>query len=492
MKPRRLLILATAITALAVPASAQAITVTGTAVPTQSLDAGAHSDFQVDVNFGPDVPSEDVKDLTVGLPPGVVADPSATPKCTAAELATASESSDGCPANTQVGAVTVNADITILVVPVNLNVTGKLYNFTPQPGEPARFAIVLQPGDLGGGVMLPLPPVILQSGAQLRQTDFGLNSIVNDIPNTTSGLPTHINSQQITLFGSRPWMSKPFARNPTSCTPKVTAFTAVPYTGSTGTGESPPFTPTNCGALDFSPTFSAKVTVPGAFTRGQKPTLTTVIEQDIGEAGMADAVVVVPPSIGPDLSQIVPEGVCPIPAFQASACPANTHIGTANATSPFLTAALTGPVVLVDNPLGTAKIGLDLHGELNMQIQGQLGLDNSNTFTGLPDIPIGRFELRFNNGPEGLLIANRDLCVPPPSIFHTNFVGYNGAARTGDTPATVEGCVPTKCTKKGKKKAKGKRGKKSDVAAAAKKKGKKKKKKACVKKKKRKKGKKRR
>ena len=78
--------------------------------------------------------------------------------------------------------------------------------------------------------------------------------MIEDIPNTTQGLPTHINEMNVTLFGDP---RKPFIRNPTSCGPATTLFTADahgPNTETTGTAN---FTPVNCGAVPFSPEFSA-------------------------------------------------------------------------------------------------------------------------------------------------------------------------------------------------------------------------------------------
>jgi hypothetical protein len=433
MKPRTFLTLLTTLVALAVPASAQAITVSGTATPAD-LTAGANSDFAINMTFGgAGGAASQVQDLTVSLPPGVVGDPTATPKCTVAEL-----NADACAANTQVGEVSAMA--ALLGVPLPIAVTGELYNLVPQPGEPARFGIVLHPDPLN-----LLPEIILQSGAALRNSDFGLDTVINDIPNTTliAG-DTTILSQSITLYGSRPWMSKPFMRNPTSCDAKVASFRANDHADPNTfvTADAPPFTPTNCGALPFSPTFNAKITVPGQVDPDTKPTLVTAIDQDNGEAGLRNAQVLVPPALSADLNELLPSEVCSIPSFQASSCPANSVIGSAVATSPLLTSPLTGPVIVVDNPGGVAKVGLDLKGELNMQIQGQLALDNSTTFIGLPDIPIAHFELTFNGGPGGLLSAGQDLCKIAPPVFHTDFLGHNGATVAADTPSTVEGCGP--------------------------------------------------
>jgi hypothetical protein len=461
-----------ALLAFLVPATAHAITVSGTGSPT-NLQAGSHSNFNIHIDLGPN--SEDVKDLTVGLPPGEVGDPTATPKCTVEQLNSSTAGSDGCDPATQVGTVVANVTITVVVVPVTLDVSGKLYNLTPQPGEPARFGIVLQPGDLGGALTLPLPPVILQSGASLRQTDYGLNTVINNIPNMTQGLPTHINSQTITLFGIAPGTGKPFMRNPTSCTPHVVDFAAVPHPPASGTatGSAPAFTPTGCSALDFSPSFSAKV---GGGKPPEQVPISTAIDQDVDEAGLRIAHVQTPADLGANLTQL--NNFCAVASFQAGTCPPQDIVGSAVATSPLLTQPLTGPVLLVQS-VAIPNIGLDLNGQLHFLLQGTLGLDNAVEFSGLPDIPISHFELKFNGPPNGLLVANRNLCLPPPPLFGETFTGYNGAVTSLATPATVEGTCGAEMPKC--KKAKKKRKKHS--AETAKKKHKKK---SCKKKKKKK------
>ena len=438
---------------VAAPAAAQAITVSGTAAPANPA-AGAHSDFAIHMSFG----GGQVKDLTVSLPPGMVGDPNATPKCSVAQL-----NADACDPITQVGTVDAVANLLGLI---GVPVSGKLYNLDPQPGEPARFGIVLAP---------PLAPkIILQSAVQLRTTDFGLDTVINNIPNTTLGLPVTIVSQDITLFGVAPGTGKPFMRNPTSCTAATTNFTAVPYSGATGTG-SASFTPTNCGTLDFSPSFSAALDVPTRQPAGERPTLTTAIDQDNGEAGLQNAKVFIPPDMGADLSRLSPDLICSQADFAAGTCPQVAVLGDALATSPLLTAPLSGPVYLVENTGGVARVGLDLQGQLHLKLQGQLGIDNTTEFAGLPDIPIAHFELRFNGGPGSILQASRDICNPPAPVFHADFHGYNGASTSVDSAASVTCHGPPLGAKKCKKA----KHKKKNRAADAKKH----KKKSCKKKK---------
>jgi len=409
-----------------------------------------------------DFGSGQVKDLTVGLPPGMIGDPNAAPLCTVAQL-----NADACPAASRVGSVSANATLTVVVLPVQVTVNGDLYNLTPQPGEPARFGIVLRPVDslicpplpqvLCDALPTVVPNVVLQSGVELRP-DFGLNTVIKSIPNTTSGLPTTINSQDITLFGTAPGTGKPFMRNPTSCKQQNTKFTAVPYTGSTATGQAS-FTTTNCGAEDFSPTLSAEVGGPGQTTNGVPTTASTSILQDADEAGLLNAVVKVPGDLNPNAT-IFFGSHCDQASFQAGTCPASTVVGLATAASPLLSQPLFGNVELVTGSGALPNLGLDLKGQLHLLLQGTVDISSGNTvaFNGLPDIPISDFRLTFS-APPGLLTANRELCAPPAPVFHADFTGYNGATSSVDSPASVVGCgggknggVGAKCKKAKKKK----------------------------------------
>ncbi|MDX6616971.1 MAG: hypothetical protein QOD60_2062 [Solirubrobacterales bacterium] len=407
---------------LLAPGAAFGLGITGTVTPA-SLQAGAHSDITVHVDFT----GGQVKDLTIGLPPGVVGDPQATPLCTVAQL-----NANACPANTQVGEVSANVTILSLLP---LTVPGKLFNLEAQPGEPARFGIVLSP------LPLPLGQIILQSAVQLRQTDFGLNTVINGIPNTTlaSG-DTTITSQDITLYGTAPGTGKPFMRNPSSCTPATTNFSAVPYSGADATAQDS-FTPTGCGSEPFSPTFSARVGGPGQTAAQSHPPVSTAIDQDVGEAGLQNATVLLPPNFSAELNVL--SQTCAQADFDAGNCPANSIVGSAIATSPLLTEPLQGPVALITNP-GLPKVGLDLRGPLPLKLTGGFVITPSGTgvgFQNLPDIPIGHFALTFNGGPGGLVATTADLCYTA-SIFNTSFDSWSGANTGGNTTASVDGCGP--------------------------------------------------
>jgi hypothetical protein len=391
--------------------------------------AGAHSD--VSIHIGITDAAADIKDLTIHLPPGLVGDPTGPAVCTIAEL-----NADNCPAASQVG---TSASSALVLDLVPITVSGGIYNVTAQQGEPARFGIVLHdPTNL-------LPPVILQSGAALRPDDFGLDTVLEDLPNTVSGLPITINSLDITLSGIA--NGQAFMRNPTSCGTHTTGFDATAYNDETAAGQVT-FDTVDCEELPFAPTLDATIGSPGHTSPGDLPPLTTVIEQAEGEAGMERADVLLPAGVGASNDTLVND-ICPTASFEAGTCPANTIVGAAEADSPLLPpppgggAPLTGDVIIVEHAPGAdpplPRLGLDLRGPLHVPLLGNFLLAPvGNSFQGLPDIPLTRFQLDFD--PDHLLQTGGDLCEPPQPTFGINFTGYNGDVVTGNVPATVEGC----------------------------------------------------
>ncbi len=425
--------LAAAAASLGLASSAGAIGFTNLSSAPADVTAGAHEDFTQHIEFT--TATDDVKNLVVHLPPGQVGDPTATPKCTVAEL-----NSDTCSADTQVGVTTTTASIAD-AAPIEIE--GTVYNLVPQPGEPARFGIVLRP-DLGS-------KVVLQAGASLRQSDFGLDTVINDIPNTAEiipdvlDLPITITALDLTLFGivdpGPP--EKSFMRNPTSCGEATTGFEATSYTGSTtstpATG-SASFTPTNCAALDFSPALSSTVEGVGM---NEHPTFTTLIEQEASEAGLKVAQVYLPAELQPNNDAL--GNLCPLATFQAGNCTPNTVIGNAVASSPLLTSELSGDAYLLDIS-GDLGVGLDLQGELAFRLVGNFifapDFRTGNLFAGLPDIPISEFLLTIDGGDGGLITASRDLCQPPIPFLEYDFTGHNGETTDGTVNSQVLDCAP--------------------------------------------------
>jgi hypothetical protein len=131
---------------------------------------------------------------------------------------------------------------------------------------------------------------------------------------------------------------------------------------------------------------------------------------------------------------------CLIADFQSGTCPPNSIIGSVRATSPLLTSPLKGKVALVVPPL-PPRLGLDLKGQLSMQIFGRFVFTPDgpgNLFDTLPDIPISNFTLKFKANK--LISSARDLCQLPKPRFKTEFHAFSGAVQTGTVAARVTGC----------------------------------------------------
>ena len=230
---------------MAAPATASAIDVSGFAVTPGSSQAGANADLGIDF----DLADGDVRDIVIHLPPGLVGNPLATPLCLEEQL-----KNDSCPAATDVG--DISNVINAMDIPFPVTASGNVYNVVPRPGEPARFGFVLKAaGDL-------LDPVVLQSPAALRPTDFGLDTILRDVPDDVDGIPIQITSVSLDLLGQVGSPPQGFLRNPTSCginsfTVDVTGYDWVVLTSVTGSaanamGSSPRRAP----AAAKVPTFS--------------------------------------------------------------------------------------------------------------------------------------------------------------------------------------------------------------------------------------------
>ncbi len=121
------------------------------------------------------VSADHLHDAAIDLPPGVIADPAATPElCTEVELV----GEAGCPAASQVGIISA---LTIPATP--LAGASALYNMVPPPGEAAVFGA----DALGIGIYVHV------LGELRSDSDYGLTGYGTEIP----ALPTH------PIFGSR-------------------------------------------------------------------------------------------------------------------------------------------------------------------------------------------------------------------------------------------------------------------------------------------------
>src|SRR3954452_4213370 len=95
--------------------------------------AAAHSNFTVAFDLPGD---EKIKGLDRELPPGLVGNPNAASRCTAAQFA-----GDTCPPASQLGSRRIKPSTTCIILPEQITATPDIYTLEPQADEPARLGI---------------------------------------------------------------------------------------------------------------------------------------------------------------------------------------------------------------------------------------------------------------------------------------------------------------------------------------------------------------
>ncbi len=420
---------------LACTASASAsVAITSFKVTPSTTQAGAHPDLTIDTAFAPDPSSDDVKSVGVVLPQGLVGDPNAADRCAAPAFA-----ADTCPASTKVGTTTSSVTATILLVDVPQQVTGDVYDLQPKAGEAARLGVVLRPSLPGA------EKVFLQSAVSVGpDTGYGLKTLFDGLPRTAAGFPIRVDSMQLVLAAKA--VHGPFMTNPTGCGEAKSTATVTSYDAPGEQSASSSFAPTGCDKEPFSPSVSGSVGGTGQTKRGVSPTLTTVVSTGPGDANPSRVKVVLPASIAANLATVSRQ--CQADLFAAGNCPPEARVGTGTATSPLLPRPLSGPVIFTAAAdSGAPELAVQLGPPVPLTLIGQVLLAPgalTNTFDGIPDLPLSRFELTLDGGGgrnTGQLTNLADLCrADTPLGLKGELLAHSG--RTADVTAQLEpsGC----------------------------------------------------
>jgi hypothetical protein len=418
------------------------------------IQAGSHP-FEMTTSFafntrtnilGQTVPEVDVRDVEVELPPGLIGDPSATPKCTpkqfrtpSAEISANPYSGSSCPGNTQVGVAQFALTLGLRAVPLYFGV----YNLVPPAGVPAAF------GFNPAGLEVTLLPKVRTGG------DYGVTAHVDNVSQlqpflsssvTFWGVPgehSHDKYRGECLAGTGESLceepsnvgGKPFLRLPTSCPdePLTMPIRADSWTQPGNFIEEDPFNSdseghpamlSGCGNLDFSPSLSVTPQSHAA----SSPTAVAVdlhMPQNenpagLGEADLRNATVALPaglavnPSAVDGLAACSPEKIAIDNATEPS-CPEDSKIGTVEVVSPLLEEPLEGAVyqaAQTNNPFGSLfafyivaqgqGVTVKLPGKVTADpLTGQL----TTTVKNAPQLPFTDFKLNFFGGPHAALMT---------------------------------------------------------------------------------------
>ena len=315
-------------------------------VSTSTTQAGAPADVTVNATFA-STPSS----VTLRLPPGLVGNPNAAPRCSLAAFR-----GIGCPPASQVGTASVNA------LPL-----GQIFNLEPEPGEPARLGIAI----IG----------LIKNEASIRlRPDGGLDSTIAELK--TGGLP--VSSMGLTLDSD-------FMTLPTSCAPATITLNS----------DSATFTPTGCDQVPFNPAVEAALeTTERAVPSGA----TVTLRLPEGDSHVRRTEIVLP--VGTTLSPGVANGLeaCTAAQFDATSCPAASQVGTVSFVTPLL-GTLGGKVFFGES----FRLYIVVEGSgVLVKLAGDVRLDPATgqittVFDNLPQVPFTAFALSFQGGPHAVL-----------------------------------------------------------------------------------------
>jgi hypothetical protein len=412
-----------------------------------NIQAGAFTPFTMTMSR--EDGNQNLDAIQLKMPPGLLGTLSSVKLCGEAE-----GNAGTCSPESLIGHTTVSVGLGGNPYTVN---GGEVFITGPYEGAPYGLSIV-NPAKAGP---FDLGKVIVRAKIEVDPSNAAL-TITSDatgpyaIPQMIDGIPLQIKHVNVSV--DRP----NFTFNPTNCAPQAIGGSLTSSQGAVSTLHVP-FQVTNCAVLKFKPIFS--VSTAGRTSRAKGASLSvklTYPKAPFGtQANIGKVKVDLPKQLPSRLTTL--QKACPDSVFNANpaACPADSRIGSATATTPVLPVHLEGPAYFVSH--GGAKfpelivalsgegVTVYLHGETFISKAGI----TSSTFRTIPDVPIGTFELKLPQGANSALAANGNLCTSK-LVMPTTFVGANGMSIKQSTPIKATGC-PKKKVKKGKHIAKGKK-----------------------------------
>jgi uncharacterized repeat protein (TIGR01451 family) len=434
-------------------------------------------------SLGPEgnVPSQDVKDLTVNLPPGFIGDPTAAPQCKRYVAGTGK-----CPSQSQVGVATValkfkgESNQDYYLAPV--------YNLVPSEGEVAEFGFH-PPASVPFDVTIA---VHVRTGG-----DYGVTAVVSDISQNEEVLGTSLtlwgvpgdashDAQRGEICGvfttpkatssceggGTPFTDvvRPFLTNPVDCAGQALVAPATTIEAdswqSQGVFVSAPAAVapavTGCGLLRFEPGLA----VTPDTTQADAPTGLGVDLQvpqtdspnTLATPELKDATVTLPAGLSVSPSAADGLQACPDAQFALSSsapgsCPPASQIATVKVTTPLLASPLEGQVFVAQPLCGPCTNADAADGNLFrlfLQAQGSgvvvklAGTVSVNpgtgrltaTFKNNPQLPFSDLKLQFKGGPRAPL-ATPQTC----GVFTTtsDLVPWSAPETSDATPSSSFG-----------------------------------------------------
>jgi hypothetical protein len=419
----------------------------------QNLQAGAFTPFVV--SFERHDSDEELSDLSVTLPPGLLADVGSVPLCPEAQA-----NAGTCPESSQVGTVQTGVG----PGPDPLFVGGKAYLTGPYNDGPYGLSVVVPAvaGPYNFGT------VVVRQSIRINPYTAQVTDVSDPFPKIIEGIPLRMRRVDVTLnregFTFNPTNCSKLAFNGTILGSPLGAPTSLtqPYnigyatqTGATSAFTTP-FQVTNCQHLKFTPSFSASTA--GKTSKADGASLDVKLSYPkLGqgaEANIKSVKVELPKALPSRLTTL--QKACTAHTFEVNPamCPKESVIGHAVVHTQVLNVPLEGPAYFVSHG-GEAFPNLEivLEGDgITVTLVGDTDIKNgitSSTFPSTPDVPFETFELLLPQGKFSALAANVNLCTQK-LLMPTDFVAQNGAELDQETTIVPLGCKPSLyVTKKG-------------------------------------------
>jgi hypothetical protein len=335
---------------------------------------------------------------------------------------------------------------------------GKVYITTGYKGAPYGLSIV-NPAKAGP---FDLGTVVVRASLFVDPHTAALKIVSDPLPTILDGIPLQIQHVNVTVDREK------FTFNPTNCN-KTQIGATLTSTEGVAAPVSTSFQVTNCASLEFKPKFAVSTSAKTSREDGASlhVKLTYPSTPQGTEANIHSVKVDLPKQLVARLSTL--QHACIDSVFNANpaSCPAASRIGTAKALTPIIPVPLSGPVFFVSH--GGAKFpelvvvlsGYGVTVQLNSETFISRAGITSSTFSAVPDVPVGAFELTLPEGPNSALAANGNLCkVKGGMKMPTAFTAQNGAVINQSTPIGVTGCPKHKKAKAKANRKKAKRKKK--------------------------------
>jgi hypothetical protein len=414
------------------------------AASTLSNQAGGFSTFRV--TFGRQDADQQLGGLTVTTPPGLSGNLSGVPLCPEPEASLGT-----CSAASQIGVVTAAAGPGPEPV---YTTAGRVFLTGPYGGAPFGLTIDASehagPFDLGSGAC---DCEVVRASVSVDPHTAQLTVSSGALPTIKDGIPLQVKLVNVDI--NRPG----FMFNPTSCDPMGIGGSLSSTQGASAAVSSR-FQVTNCAALAFEPSF--RVTTSGRTSKQNGASLDVKLafpsKPQGSEANIRKVKVELPKQLPSRLSTL--QQACLARVFEANPanCPVGSVVGYAKAVTPILPVPLTGPAYFVSHggeAFPSLVIVLQGYG-VTEQLVGTTFIDKhgvtSSTFSTVPDVPVGSFELYLPQGRYSSLAANTNLCKVKGGLhMPTEFVSQDNTVIRQSTPIAITGCPKARKARKARR-----------------------------------------